>query len=130
MCEYQRPRKEAIMSDQGNQLSEETCIACNLLGREFAERIETISRDLFAHADRVEELSDGFGYRFPSAEPWGAKVFEFIAAEKQCCPFFTFEVVFEPNDGPVWLRLRGSKEIKEFVLAELDGIAPSHAART
>jgi hypothetical protein len=118
------------MNDQENQLIEEACIACNLLGREFAERKEAISRDLFAHADWVEELSDGVGYRFPAAEPWAAKVFEFIAAEKQCCPFFTFEVVFEPNDGPVWLRLRGSEEIKEFVVAELDGLAPSHAART
>jgi hypothetical protein len=118
------------MNDQENQLIEEMCIACNLLGRKFAERKEAISRERFAHADRVEELSDGFGYRFPAAEPWAAKVLEFIAAEKQCCPFFTFEVVFEPNDGPLWLRLRGSKSIKDFVLAELDGIAPNFAART
>jgi hypothetical protein len=118
------------MSEQGNQLSEETYIACNLLGREFAERIEAISRDLFAHADWVEELSDGVGYRFPAAEPWAAKVFEFIAAEKQCCPFFTFEVVFEPNNGPLWLRLRGSKEVREFVLAGLDGITPNDAERS
>jgi hypothetical protein len=54
----------------------------------------------------------------------------FIAVEKECCPFFTFELALEPNDGPVWLRLRGSAEIKAFVMAELDGIAPNFAART
>lgn len=124
-------RKELLMSDQVTQHIDEACIACKLLGQEFAERKEAISRDLFAHVEQVEELPDGFGYRFPAAEPWAAKILEFIAAEKQCCPFFTFELVFEANDGPLWLRLRGSAEIKAFVRAELDGIAPSaslHAA--
>jgi predicted ester cyclase len=54
-----------------------------------------------------------------------AKVLEFVAAEKQCCPFFTFELAFEPDDGPLWLRLRGSAEIKAFVRSELDGIVPA-----
>ncbi len=116
-----------------NQTLEQTstdapCLACNLVGREFAERKETIARDLFAHVERVEELPDGFGFRFPAAEPWAARALEFIAAEKLCCPFFTFELAFEPNDGPLWLRLRGSEEIKAFVLTELDGVAPSAAA--
>lgn len=103
---------------------DELCLACSLLGAEFATRREAIARDLFAHADRVEELPDGFGYRFPSAEPWAAKALAFIAEERRCCPFFTFELVFEPDDGPLWLRLRGSEAIKAFVIAELDGIAP------
>ena len=104
-------------------------IGCNLGGRELAERKEAISRDLFVHAEGVEELPDGVAYRFPAGDPWPATALEFIAAERRCCRFFTFELVFEPNGGPLWLRLRGSEEIKAFVLAELDGIAPkaSHA---
>jgi hypothetical protein len=113
------------MSEQPNPLTDEPCLACNLVGREFAERKETISRDLFAHADEVAELPDGFGYRFPNATPWAQKALAFIELEKLCCPFFTFELVFEPNDGPLWLRLRGSHAIKEFVRAELDGTAPA-----
>jgi hypothetical protein len=121
------------MNDRASSDVEEMRLACSLLGREFAERKEAISRDLFAHAEQCEELPDGYGFRFPSADPWAAKALEFIAAEKQCCPFFAFELVFEPNDGPLWLRLRGSAEIKAFVRSELDGIVPSHvsfAART
>ena len=70
----------------------------------------------------MEELPDGFGFRFPGADPWAAKALEFIEAEKQCCPFFTFELAFEPDDGPLWLRLRGSAAIKDFVRAELGEI--------
>ena len=85
-------------------------------------RKEAITRDLFAYVDRVEELPDGFGFRFPAADPWAAKALEFIEVEKECCPFFTFELAFEPDDGPLWLRLRGSATIKEFVRADLGEI--------
>jgi hypothetical protein len=94
-------------------------IACKLLGREFAARKEAITRDLFAHAERVDELPDGFAYQFPAVGPWPAKVLEFVETERQCCPFFTFEIVFEPNDGPLRLRLRGSEEIKAFIQTKL-----------
>jgi hypothetical protein len=104
------------MTDDEIQQAE---IACKLLGREFAERKEAITHDLFTHAEQVEELSDGFAYQFPATDPWPAKVFEFVAAERLCCPFFTFEIIFEPNDGPLWLRLRGSEEIKAFIQTEL-----------
>jgi hypothetical protein len=109
-------REEPTMTDNEIQQAE---IACKLLGAEFHERKQAITRDLFAHAELVEELPDGFAYRFPSADPWPAKVLEFVAAERQCCPFFTFEIVFEPNDGPIWFRLRGSAEIKRFIKTEL-----------
>ncbi len=93
--------------------------SCSLVGREFAERKESLTRDLFAHVERVEELPDGFAYRFPAGDPWPAKVLEVIASERQCCPFFTFEMVFEPHGGPLWLRLRGPEGVKAFVGAEL-----------
>jgi hypothetical protein len=97
----------------------DAAVACALLGREFEERKEAITRELFAHAEQIEELPDGYAYRFPSDDPWPEKVLDFIVAERQCCPFFTFEVIVEPNDGPLWLRLRGSEEIKAFIGAEL-----------
>ena len=67
------------MGDDEHGPVEATAIACNLLGRDLAERKEAITRDLFAHVVRVEELADGFAYRFPSAEPWATTVLDFIA---------------------------------------------------
>jgi hypothetical protein len=98
-------------------------IACNLIGPEFAARKDAITGDLFAHVVRIEELPDGYAYHFPATAPWPAKVLEFVETERECCPFFTFEIVFEPNGGPLLLRLRGSAEIKEFIAAEL-AVAP------
>ncbi len=117
------------MGDDTIPTGDEPRVGCALVGREFAERKKAIGRDLFAHADRIEELPDGYGFRFPAGAPWPAKALDFITAEKQCCPFFTFDLVFEPNGGPLWLRLRGSDEVKAFVLAELGGIVPSASLR-
>jgi len=42
-------------------------------------------------------------------------------AERDCCPFFTFELAFAPDHGPVWLRLRGPEGAKAVVEAMLQG---------
>lgn len=90
-------------------------IACLLSEREQAQRAETAHQDLFPGVLAVEELPDGYGYRFPAAEEWVTKVMAVVAAERECCPFFTFEVMFEPYGQALWLRFRGSRAIKDFV---------------
>jgi hypothetical protein len=103
-----------MMSDDRQTMAEET-IACLLSEREMAARGELLAHELFPGVEAVEELADGYAYRFPGDEAWTANVLAFVAAERRCCPFFTFEVVFTPHRGPLWLRLRGSAAIKAFV---------------
>ncbi len=107
--------------------AEQPVVACRFVGHEFLQRKEDITRELFRHAEEIIELDDGFGFRFPGFKPWAGKILDFIAEERECCPFFMFELTVEPNDGPVWLRLRGSDEVKVFVMAEL-GFGASAAA--
>lgn len=116
------------MREMSIESTDPSVVACKLLGREFMQRKEDIGRELFRHADEISELGDGFAFRFPAFDPWAAKILEFITDERQCCPFFVFEITVEPNDGPVWLRLRGSEEVKAFVLSELGLDAPGSAA--
>lgn len=94
-------------------------VACKLLGQEFMRRKDAITNALFRHAEQIEELADGFAFRFAGFDPSAGRIMEFITAERECCPFFRFELIVEPDDGPVWLRLRGSDEVKTFVLGEL-----------
>jgi hypothetical protein len=95
--------------------SEQEVIACLLSEREQAERAEAAHRDLFPGVQAFEELPDGYGYRFPATEEWSAKIMAVVEAERQCRSFFTFEVVFESYGRGLWLRLRGSEEIKTFI---------------
>ena len=95
--------------------AEQEVIACLLSEREQAQRAEEAHQELFPGMLAVEELADGYGYKFPADDEWTAKVMAVVAAERQCCPFFTFEVVFEPHEQGLWLRFRGSEAIKTFV---------------
>jgi len=98
---------------------DEVNVACRLVGPEFVARKAKIVAELFAHVVDVIELDDGFSYRFSSEAPWPATVMAFVEAERSCCPFLRFEIVFEPNHGPLRLTLRGSARAKAFIIEEL-----------
>jgi hypothetical protein len=93
---------------------DEEIIACLLSEREYAIRGEELAGGLFAAVEEIAELPDGYEYRFANDDYLPA-LLEFIAAERRCCPFLTFEIAFEPHGGPLWLRLRGSPRVKAFV---------------
>ena len=60
-------------------------------------------------------MDDGYAFRFPDDGDRAHRLLDLIQAERQCCRFFTFELAFEPDGGPIWLRVRGSREIKTFL---------------
>lgn len=94
-----------------------SAIACNLSGAEWATRQQEIV-SIFEESQQVNELPDGYALSYPGDDAWATKLFEFIAAERRCCPFLTFELVFESNEGSIWLRLRGA-EVKELFQHQL-----------
>lgn len=103
------------MNDQAALTTENMAIACKLSEAEQAAREEELARDIFSNCQEVTELADGYAFRFAGDGEWAAKLVEFIALERKCCPFFTFELVFEPQEGPMWLRLRGPEGVKTFI---------------
>lgn len=93
----------------------ETPIACKLTGEELAERGSAVK--IFEENEQIRELDDGYAFRFSGSSDMAARLLAHVLEERLCCPFFTFELVFEPNEGHIWLSLRGSAAIKEFVAA-------------
>ena len=90
-------------------------IACLLSERDYAIRSEELAGGLFTTVEEVVELPDGNAYRFAGADSPLESLLEFIAAERRCCPFLSFEIAFEPHGGPLWLRMRGSPRVKAFI---------------
>lgn len=103
------------MSDQTVSEAEDLAIACKLSEAQQAVREEELARDIFSNCQEVAELADGYAFRFRGDAEWAAKLIEFIAFERKCCPFFTFELAFEPQEGPMWLRLKGPEGVKSFI---------------
>lgn len=111
---------------QQSGLDEETPIACNLTGSERVKRGEEV-QSLFQEVEQVRELDDGYAFRFPGDDAWATRLLAFTLTERRCCPFFTFELVFEPNAGPIWVHLRGSAAIKESLIGGFVAAATARA---
>ena len=94
-------------------------MACSLSQQDLAKRREELAADTFKNIQQVQELADGYALRYPGEKDWATKLLDFILFERACCPFFTFELTFEPDSGPIWLRVRGQEGVKEFLKQDL-----------
>ena len=83
------------------------------------ERYQTIRQQVQAKIENIQELPDGYAFRFPMESSLIMTLAEFITLERQCCSFFNFGIEVEADNGPLWLRLTGRQGVKEFLQAEL-----------
>ncbi len=101
-------------------------VACSLTDAELEVRGDE-NADLFAHARAVEELPDGYRFAFPADDDGVPALLQFILAERACCPFFTFELLFPAPHQVVWVTIRGNEEAKGIVR---DGLVPKVRAQS
>jgi hypothetical protein len=94
-------------------------VGCSLCGDQLSARIQVVA-SVFARSEEYRELPDGYEFRFPGTTEWARSLTEFISGERNCCTFFKFELVFEPTQGPVWLRFSGGEGAKEFIRIRLN----------
>lgn len=73
----------------------ESPFACNMLAldAEGRRRHKAVTKQMQASTKEVLALPDGYAFRFPAEQSTILLVSEFIARERLCCPFFTFELV-------------------------------------
>ena len=107
------------MKDADRRTKAPLPIACGLSTSDLAKRRRDLARDVFGQAPQVSELKDGYEFGFPGDAGWATRLAAFIDAERACCPFFTFELRFEPYGGRISLGVRGPEGAKGFVKAEL-----------
>jgi hypothetical protein len=100
-------------------------VACVPSAIEPAERTAhfVLARKLFeVQPGTREALPNGLAFRLPS-DSLNA-VARFVANERKCCPFITFEITVEPGDGAVSLRMTGPDGTRAVLEAELDLQSP------
>jgi hypothetical protein len=99
----------------------ETVFYCRLdaLTSKERERHLTLWKRLKASRQEVQELQNGYAIGFPGDSQTLMEVAEFISRERRCCPFFTFEIEVADEGKPLWLRLTGTKGVKEFIKSEI-----------
>ena len=97
------------------ELSDNTPVACSLTSVEFRVREATLLARFKSLVQETEELKEGYAFRLPGNSESIALIAELIVAERECCPFLSFEVTAFPNMGPVVVRVRSSSGTRQFV---------------
>jgi len=103
-----------IMPENTKIVSHHLPLACSLPAEEQPARGEDISI-LLAASQQMQELADGYAFQYPGERVWVEKLTNLIMEERSCCQFFTFALIFEPAQGPIWLHIRGQEEVKEMI---------------
>lgn len=97
------------------EATQEVPIACTLGVEDRQRRGEEIAQLFGEGLLEVRRLPDGYTLRFPEQEIWASRLLAFIQGERVCCPFFTFALIFEPGQGPIWLHIRGPAGTADFI---------------
>lgn len=94
-------------------------IQCTLPQTELEKRLQGDLKTLFDQALATEALQNGRAFQFPGSPEMMAELFQFVRVERQCCAFFQFELVFEPQLGPIWLKLTGGEGVRSFIDSQM-----------
>ena len=99
----------------------EAPLACRMdaLGPSDRQRHATLIAELASTAPAVEELAEGFAFRFPSRPYLFLRVAEWIGLERECCPFLTIRLELEHAPRAIRVTVTGPAGAKELLRAEL-----------
>lgn len=97
------------------QKSDDIPVVCCLSDAELRGREATLFTQFRRAVIATEELPHGFSFHLPGDKKSLAAAAELIVAERECCPFLTFELAAQPNMGPVDVRVTGPSGTKDFL---------------
>ncbi len=90
-------------------------VACTLSDPQRREREMTLIAEFRSGVIAVTELADGYAFRVSGEKRWLALIAELMIAERECCPFLTFQLTAEPNNGTLTLAISGPDSSKQFL---------------
>ncbi len=93
---------------------ERTDLICKLPGSMKRRRYLEIHK-LLDSVQIVSELDNGYAFSYQSSEKIINQIVEYIKLERECCPFLTFELRFEKNNGPILLIINGASGAKTII---------------
>jgi hypothetical protein len=94
-------------------------LACSLSAPELQNRKATVLNLLKTQISEQNELENGFSFKFTGNDEIMDNLVSFIKSERQCCPFFTFNLVVGNDKDSIWLHLTGPAGAKEFIKSEI-----------
>lgn len=100
---------------------DKTPFACNrraLTEEERKRHFREQGPALLVMTKSVRELPNGYEFEFSPDAATVKKVAAWAADERVCCPFFDIDLHLQHDGGPLWLRLTGREDVKQFIQTE------------
>ena len=95
-------------------------IVCTLLPDQLNARAAELLPGLAARAKSRERIDGGYRFEFGATSEILRAIGSTIDAERQCCRFLRFQIIVEPDDGPVRLDVTGPAGATEFLSGLLE----------
>lgn len=92
-------------------------LVCRLTGPELTKRKIKLQKEVFARVQQVEEVNEGYIFHFPDDDKLLLRIMDYMLTEKQCCPFFRYDLGIKANGEGVILKVSGTPEAKETLKA-------------
>ena len=70
---------------------------------------------LFKYVAEMQELEDGYAFKFRRSELLIRRIADYIVFEGQHAPHLTFGLVAEPNGSVLWMQVRGPENEMEYI---------------
>ena len=87
---------------------------------------EKLTREIMAAIIGHREMPKGYSFQVDSARISLLELAEWVGREKRCCPFFDFQITLDgAPEGKLSLALSGREGVKQFILAEFQGLLPA-----
>jgi len=88
---------------------------CQLSEAEMRQREATLLGRFKSGVITATELEDGYVFRLPGQQEWLTLLAELMIAERECCPFLTFQLTAEPQLGAIAFQITGPEGTKELL---------------
>jgi hypothetical protein len=97
----------------------EIALACSLDALSTSEREQhrDLTKQMREAIREIKELPQGFAFRFEGDSEQVVALARWVAFERLCCPFFSFQMEVGSKDEPLWLKITGRNGAKEFMRA-------------
>jgi len=83
------------------------------------EHVRQLHVDVFTKYREVEEFDDGYSFRYPSTREWLSKLEELTTYWKGRLLAWSVELIAEPQQDTIHLRISGAKGAKQFIEASM-----------
>jgi hypothetical protein len=103
-----------------NAIDESLPVACEVAAVPEDERVRwlEVGRQFYSTVEEVLELPDGYALKLgPHALD---VVGEYLSRDRLCCRFVRWELIVEQANGPIWLKMRGPRGTKAFMVEALE----------